>query len=252
MVGKLIRCFFSMFFSFWGKFGEAQNKPSTRTIQRLEDWEKLMNDESIIVKNVNVYNEDVLEVTTIQKEGAYAPTTKGNIFIALFTTAIARLKLYDALDKLQDRVLYYDTDSVIYTTKPNQAQLPLGKFLGEFTDETDGDAIEEFGAAGPKSYAYKTQGGKSECKSKGLRNTDAVRRVLNCDTMLTHIQTELQDPQEKKRQLQATIFNHFVRNGKVKSIHLEDMIKIFQVNWDKRVVDRTTGITYPYGYIRFS
>ena len=141
MVGKLIRCFFSMFFSFWGKFGEAQNKPSTRTIQRLEDWEKLMNDESIIVKNVNVYNEDVLEVTTIQKEGAYAPTTKGNIFIALFTTAIARLKLYDALDKLQDRVLYYDTDSVIYTTKPNQAQLPLGKFLGEFTDETDGDAI---------------------------------------------------------------------------------------------------------------
>ena len=209
-----------------------------------------MNDESVIVKNVNVYNDDVLEVTTIKKEGACTPTTKGNIFIALFTTAIARLKLYDALDKLKERVLYYDTDSVIYTTKPSQTQLSLGKFLGEFTDETDGDAITEFGAAGPKSYSYKTSGGKTECKSKGLRNTDAVRRVLNCDTMLTHIQQELQDPQAQKRQLHTNVFNHFVRNGKVKSIHLEDLIKIFQVNWDKRVVDRATGITFPYGYVR--
>lgn len=100
-----------------------------------------MNDESIIVKNVNVYSEDVLEVTTVKKEGACTPTTKGNIFIALFTTAIARLKLYDALDQLKERVLYYDTDSVIYTTQKGQPLLPLGKFLGEFTDETDGDVI---------------------------------------------------------------------------------------------------------------
>ena len=168
----------------------------------------------------------------------------------MFTTAIARLKLYEALEQLQERVLYYDTDSVIYKTKQCQDQLPLGKFLGEFTDETDGDAIEEFGAAGPKSYSYKTSGGKSECKSKGLRNTHAVRRVLNCETMLNHIQKELQDPEERKRQLQTTIFIHFVRNSKVKSIHLEDMIKIFQVNWDKRVVERGTGVTYPYGYMR--
>ena len=210
-----------------------------------------MKDETVVIKNVNVYSEDVLEVTTVKKEGAFAPTTKGNIFIALFTTAIARLKLYDALDQLQERVLYYDTDSVIYITQQGQAQLPLGKFLGEFTDETDGDMITEFGAAGPKSYSYKTNNGKTECKSKGLRNTDAVRRILNCDTMLGHIRMELRDPQEKKRQLKTNIFNHFVRNSKIKSIHLEDMIKIFQVNWDKRVVDSTTGVTYPYGYIRF-
>ncbi|CAH3187981.1 unnamed protein product [Porites lobata] len=40
------------------------------------------------------------------------------------------------------------------------------------------------------------------------------------------------------------------KNSKVKSIHLEDMIKIFQVNWDKRVVEKGTGVTYPYGYVR--
>ena len=236
--------------SFWGKFGEADNKPTTSTLQKVEDWEKLINDDTVIVKSVNVYSEEVLEVTTVKKEGACAPNVKGNIFIALFTTAIARLKLYEALDELKERVLYYDTDSVIYKSKPEDETLPLGKFLGDFTDETGGDTIEEFGSAGPKSYSYKTSGGKTECKSKGLKNTHVVREVLNCEAMLKHIQLELKDPEERKRQLKTTIFNHFVRNSKVKSIYLEDMVKIFQVNWDKRVVEKTTGVTYPYGYVR--
>ena len=193
--------------SFWGKFGEADNKPTTSTLQKVEDWEKLINDDTVIVKSVNVYSEEVLEVTTVKKEGACAPNVKGNIFIALFTTAIARLKLYEALDELKERVLYYDTDSVIYRSKPEDETLPLGKFLGDFTDETGGDTIEEFGSAGPKSYSYKTSGGKTECKSKGLKNTHAVREVLNCEAMLKHIQLELKDPEERKRQLKTTIFN---------------------------------------------
>ena len=236
--------------SFWGKFGEADNKPTISTLQKVEDWEKLINDDTVIVKSVNVYSEEVLEVSTVKKEGACAPNVKGNIFIALFTTAIARLKLYEALDELKERVLYYDTDSVIYKSKPEDETLPLGKFLGDFTDETGGDTIEEFGSAGPKSYSYKTSGGRTECKSKGLKNTHAVREVLNCEAMLKHIQLELKDPEERKRQLKTTIFNHFVRNSKVKSIYLEDMVKTFQVNWDKRVVEKTTGVTYPYGYVR--
>ena len=155
--------------SFWGKFGEADNKPTTSTLQNVDDWEKLINNESIIVKSVNVYSEDVLEVSTIKKEGACAPNVKGNIFIALFTTAIARLKLYEALDVMKDRVLYYDTDSVIYKSQEGQDRLPLGKFLGQFTDETDGNIIDVSGSAGPQSYSYKTCGGKTECKSKGLK-----------------------------------------------------------------------------------
>ena len=67
--------------SFWGKFGEGENKPQTRTIQRVEDWDKLLIDDTVIVKSVNVYSEDVFEVTTEKKEGACAPNAKGNIFI---------------------------------------------------------------------------------------------------------------------------------------------------------------------------
>lgn len=76
---------------------------------------------------------------------------KGNIFIALFTTALARLKLYEELQKLEEQVLYYDTDSIIHRRKQDQVKLPLGKFLGQFTDELEGGHKDEFEAAGPKS-----------------------------------------------------------------------------------------------------
>ena len=126
--------------SFWGEFGEADNKPQTTTRQNVRDWEKLMTDDSVIVKSVNVYDEDVLEVVTVKK-GACAPNMKGNFFIALLTTSLAGLKLYDALDTLKERVLYYDTDSVLYRWQPGQVKLPLGRYLGEFTDELEAQSL---------------------------------------------------------------------------------------------------------------
>ena len=66
-----------------------------------------------------------------------------NVFLAAFTTAWARLKLYGVLDKLGKNVLYHDTDSVIYISD-GENDPPIGNFLGEFTDELDGDIIETF------------------------------------------------------------------------------------------------------------
>ena len=74
------------------------------------------------------------------------------MFIVAFTTSQARLKLYGALDTLKERVLYYNTDSVIYRWKPGQVDLPLDEFLGEFTDEVSGDPIVEFVSGGAKNY----------------------------------------------------------------------------------------------------
>lgn len=75
-----------------------------------------------------------------------------NIFVACFTKSYVRLKLYNALDILQQRVLYMDTDSVIHTQKPTESVIPTGNYLGVFTNELeDGDHITEFVAAGPKN-----------------------------------------------------------------------------------------------------
>ena len=66
-----------------------------------------------------------------------------NIFIAAFTTAWARIKLYSEMEKLGTAVLYHDTDSIIYSSD-GKNDPPLGNFLGDFTDELDGDTINIF------------------------------------------------------------------------------------------------------------
>ena len=93
-----------------------------------------------------------MELVTTMAEEEYERSVKTNVFIAAFTTSHARLKLYGALDTLKERVLYYDTDSVIYRWKPGQVKLPLGEFLGEFTGELGGDPIVEFVSGGAKNY----------------------------------------------------------------------------------------------------
>lgn len=74
----------------------------------------------------------------------------GNI-IASFITSYVRLCLYEKLQELQDCVLYYDTDSIIYVTNENQTKLTCGNFLGKLTSKQ----ISEFCSSGPKCYSHK-------------------------------------------------------------------------------------------------
>ena len=160
----LLLLFFSLslyFSSFWGKFGERSNKPQTHVIRSAYALYALLNDPSFHISNIRICSEDVLEVVTTRAEEEVEQNVKTNIFIAIYTTAHARLKLYSALETLQERVLYYDTDSVIYKWRPGQVEIPLGVFLGDFTDETDGDPIIEFASGGAKNYGYLTRGRES-------------------------------------------------------------------------------------------
>ena len=67
-------------------------------------------------------------------------------------TAYARLKLYTYIEGLQDRVIYFDTDSVVYIELAGQYNPPIGVYLGDMTDELDGGEITEFVSGGPKVF----------------------------------------------------------------------------------------------------
>lgn len=80
------------------------------------------------------------------------------------------------LEKLDRRVLYYDTDSIILTTKEEDWVPPVGDFLGDLTGELAeygaGSHIQEFVSGGPKNYTYeffkaKDQTYETRCKVKG-------------------------------------------------------------------------------------
>ena len=183
-----------------------------------------------------------MELVVTKNEDEYQRSFRQNVFIAAFTTSLARLKLYDALDFLGDRVLYYDTDSVIYKTKRGQEKLPL------FTNEIEGDVIIEFFSGGAKNYGYLTKKGKTECKVRGFSLNYETKQVLNYHTMKENILKELDEPLKKARKIVITIPDYFQRDQVTKKIKLTERKKQYQLVFHKRVIDPATRSSTPYGY----
>ena len=78
-----------------------------------------------------------------------------NVIIAAFVTAQARLKLYEPLEKLNEHVLYFDTDSFIYHHKPKLWNPTIvNNTLGDWTDEVPNARIMKFVGMGPKIVMY--------------------------------------------------------------------------------------------------
>ena len=67
------------------------------------------------------------------------------------------MHLYSYLDRLGERALYSDTDSVIFVQKDIDTPLrKCGDALGDMNNELKGNEdISEFVSWGPKNYAYK-------------------------------------------------------------------------------------------------
>ena len=232
----------------WGKFGERQNKPVTHSITQPAELFAILEDPVNCIHSVRICSEQIMELTVTKNEEEYQQGFKQNVFIAVFTTSLARLKLYKALDVLKERVLYYDTDSVIYKTQAGQEKLPLGDYLGQFTDETGGDPIVEFCSGGTKNYGYLTRGGKVDCKVRGFTLNYETKQVLNYETMKENILKELDEPLEHARKTVITIPDYFERNQVTKKIKLTERKKKYQLVFDKRVIDPATRSSTPYGY----
>ena len=198
------------------------------------------------VCDARLVNDDTVEVQFRNTEGFVEQNNKVNVVIAAFTTAYARLKLYDLLDLLQERVLYYDTDSVIYVHKPGKPDPPLGNYLGDLTDELNaGDYITSFVSGGPKNYAYRTKRGKTETKIRGITLDYTASGKLNHDVILdlVHLHGDC-DTEEK---VTVDIPFKITRDKKEKTIVTKRMRKDYRVVYNKRVITENYE-TLPYGY----
>ena len=158
----------------------------------------------------------------------------------------------EALRFLGKRVLYFDTDSVVFledTDDPQQPQPVLGDYLGEFTNELDdGDYIVEFVSGGEKNYGYQTKLGHVECKVTGFRLNSEGKTQLNYTVMRQNVLDEIQKPQKEPRQTQVVKTHQIVRDAKTYELYTFPDYKRYQLVYDKRVVDPNTFQTFPYGY----
>ena len=182
----------------------------------------------------------------------YVENGRTNLFVAAFTTCHARFKLYSYLKHLQHQVLYFDTDSVIYSHTPDQHKLPVGDYLGDLTNElSDDDHIVNFSSGGPKNYGYQTLQGKIECKVRGftLGNVRGAAQ-LNYNLLRQNVLEELTDPQDEHREIPVVNPHFFTRDPATKQLRVSPRTKDYGLVFDKRVVDARTFKSFPNGYHR--
>ena len=181
--------------SFWGKFGENLDKTRVVPVTDTAQLYSALYHNTENVERIRICNDDLLELVIREDGGNQLSNGRQNIFIAAFTTCFARLKLYQYLDLLKERVLYFNTDSVVYSWMPGQPHVPLGDYLGDMTNELDeGDHIEEFASAGPKNYGYTTASGKVTCKVRGFTLNVRGSRQLNYQIPKQNVLDEIQRP----------------------------------------------------------
>ena len=160
-------------------FGKTiQNIQESSTIVHSQDelWELLEKEgvSSTVVPLMRMEATDIVEVVTKYPGGRTNKRSCSPIGTAIL--AHARMVLYDyfeAAEKVGGRVLYCDTDSIVFA-----GQRPLeschmhpvlyGKMSDEIPKESDGIVPGGFVALSPKCYAFKLESGHPYVKCKGV------------------------------------------------------------------------------------
>ena len=182
--------------SFYGKFGQRTNMKKTKFVIDIETLYNIFTDPSKVISDLHIINDDIIELEYKVAEDFEPLSINTNVTIAAFCTSWARLKLWSIMNRLGSRVLYYDTDSIIFSVKNSDDYVPhSGEYLGELTNElickelgcknenSSGHWIEEFISCGPKNYTFRVNAGEIVCKVRGFSLNHRASLVINFDSM---------------------------------------------------------------------
>ncbi|XP_062566722.1 uncharacterized protein LOC134229029 [Saccostrea cucullata] len=208
----------------WGKFAQRLLLPKVRYLDEVEELHQLLQNSTLNIKDKQEFVEEC---------------PFGNVILACFTTAYARLHLYETLQPLEERGLYFDTDSIIYQHIEGAFNPTLGHSLGEWTDELDGDHITKFMSAGPKNYGFRTDKGTETLKCKGITFNHRTSQLVCPETLEKMLKGEIEEvkvPYPSK--IQRTRDYEVVNKPSEKTV---------RIVYDKRQIVENYN-TLPYGY----
>ena len=115
-----------------------------------------------------------------------------NIYIACFTTSHVRLMLYNKLDYLKEKVLYFDTDSIIYVDNGTKS-VKTGDVLGDMSDELSGKGINDFVSTGPEPYSFKYGNNEEKSAIKGFTLNHENSSILNYNSMSKIVKKQIRE-----------------------------------------------------------
>ena len=178
--------------SLWGKFGQRNNMSQTKYVTDISEFYEILLDDKLDNKNFQFINDDMVQMTYNFKDQFVDNSNSTNIYIACFTTSHARLMLYDKLDYLNEKVLYFDTDSIIYADN-NTKNIETGDMLGDMTDEISGKGISSFVSTGPKSYSFKYGNDEQKSAIKGFTLNHENNNLLNHDSLSKIVKKQIRE-----------------------------------------------------------
>ena len=241
--------------SFYGKFGQRTNMKKTVFIKDIKTLMNTLTHPSKLLMDFHIMNDDVIQVEYQHTEDFEQQSFNTNVTIAAFCTSWARLKLWSVMQRLGDRVLYHDTDSIIYSVKEGEYNPPLGSYLGELTDELSckelgcskencaGHWIEEFVSCGPKNYSFRVNTGEVVCKVRGFSLNYKSSLILNFNSM----KEVLVGWKMKKPKELITVKTELCRSKNERTVFNRVIAKHYGVVYDKRIV-KPDFTTVTFGY----
>ena len=229
----------------WGYLAMHTNKTKHKFVDKPSKLYQMLADDRLIIHNIiPVKNKNLVQVYYSTKEEDHFGGLNTNVAVAAFVTCYGRLRLFNEIDKLKTRCLYFDTDSIIFISRPNEYEPVLGNYLGQFTNEIDpkdGNYIVEFVSAGPKNYAYLLDTGISKCTVKGITQNNVVNLTINYESIKNIV---CNDRSGKLMVKQLS----FIRDNKKWNVSTQDIDKTYGFVYDKRVLKQSDLSTKPYGF----
>lgn len=166
------------------------------------------------IRYVSPLTEEWVEVHFKKEHDDRGISPNLNVFVVAFMTCWARLRLYQALEPLDECVLYFDTDLVIFLRQMGEPQPVLGKYLGDLKYEFEGDnVIVEFCSGGPKNYGYRTWQGHTVCKEREFSLNSKGSGQLNYQGLHQNTLDELQHPLDEPRWTCLMKSHHFIQDA---------------------------------------
>lgn len=126
--------------------------------------------EAIEVNEIYAVHPECMIVTLTTRRDYNEGIHGSNIAVAAFTTSYARLKILAMMEKLRDRLLYFDTDLIIFAKCRGSREPPIGNILGDWDNQLEDDIshIVRFVSCGPKVYSNENHTGQFKTKIKGV------------------------------------------------------------------------------------
>jgi hypothetical protein len=228
----------------WGKHAESSNHEKLIILSHNDlnqgeaFYNSLYNKEKFLHQFIAAEHETIFKYKQLETPGV-ASKHLHNTYLpcAVFVPMYGRLMLYNHLDKLGERVLMCDTDSIKYIDLPNSYQITEGDCLGDWEDE---GPSEEFVALCPKSYGQKPTGGIPWFKCKGVSLRRAHEKIFNFE------QAKQVLLYNKRIAVPQMSFDYSFTKG-IRTRHYDKLIK-FDPTILKGKYNPTNHQLYPFGH----